>query len=219
MKKIIIISSALFITVLSGIGFIKYKNITFNHNDNGTAVIEKANKSISEEVKKENTEKKDLQSNNEEEEKLSEKQDRKENSEEVKKEDNSNKVTQSNTSNKNNKKTSSETSTKKETSITKKQEASIGIVDPEGNNKTIDTIKSVDSEPWVKAGVSKEDYYNKPVYSWARVDYPVSKCNSIEKCESLCMKDAEELAYTENVSCIQIFTYSGTYLGEMLKRD
>lgn len=210
MKKIIIISSALFITVLSGIGYISYKNINFNNKGNNTEIIEeeKENKPISEEVKKENTENADSQSDNKVEEEKSEKT--------IDEEEQSTKIPQDNSSNQPTKK--AEINPKKETPISKKQEAAIGVVDPEGNNKTIDTVKSIDSEPWVKAGVSKDDYYNKPVYSWARIDYPVSQCKSLKECESLCMKDAEPLSYTENVSCIEIYTYSGTYLGEMLKK-
>lgn len=94
-----------------------------------------------------------------------------------------------------------------------------GMVDANGENKPIEKTQTIDEEPWVKAGVSKEDYYSKPVYSWARIDYSISECKTIENCENLCMEDAKELAFTENVSCIQIFTYSGDYLGEMLKRD
>lgn len=210
MKKIIIISSALFITVLSGIWYISYKNITFNNKGNNTEIIEeeKENKPISEEVKEENSEKVDSQSDNKMKEEQSEKA--------IMEDEKSSKTTQNNSSNQTTKKVG--TDTKIETPVSKKQEAAIGVVDPEGNNKTIDTVKSVDSEPWVKAGVSKDDYYNKPVYSWARIDYPVSQCKSLKECESLCMKDAEPLSYTENVSCIEIYTYSGTYLGEMLKK-
>lgn len=224
MKRIIIIFSALFITVLSGVGYINYKNITYNNKDNSKEVIEEEKKSISEEAKKEDSEKGDSQSSNEMKEEQLEKnasqpnkEVKKEQSDKIVKEDEkSTKAVQNNISSQTTKK--AETKPKKENSVSKKQEAAIGVVDPDGNNKTIDTVKSVDSEPWVKAGVSKDDYYNKPVYPWARIDYPVSQCKSLAECESLCMKDAEPLAYTEDVSCVQIYTYSGTYLGEMLKR-
>ena len=98
------------------------------------------------------------------------------------------------------------------------QEESGGIVDSSGNNKPIENVTTIDDEPWVKAGVSKDDYFTKPVYPWATIDYEVSKCKSLEECEALCMKDAEKLAFTEDVSCIQIYSYSGKYLGEMLQK-
>ena len=69
----------------------------------------------------------------------------------------------------------------------------------------------VKKKPWEEAGVSEYDWYHKPVYNWMRVDYPVSNCGSVSSCESQCMKDAEELAFTENVSCIQVHTFSGSY--------
>ena len=94
-----------------------------------------------------------------------------------------------------------------------------GVVDSNGNNQPIEKNYVVDKTPWEKAGVLEYDWYHKPVHSWMKVDYSVHTCGSISNCESLCMNDAEELAYTENVSCIQVYTYSGSYLGEMLKRD
>ncbi len=99
----------------------------------------------------------------------------------------------------------------------KKEES--GVIDPNGKSIETENTKTIEPEPWTKIGLSKEDYYSKPVHSWMRVDYPVSSCENISKCESLCLNDAEELAYTENVSCIQVYTYSGSYLGEMLKRN
>ena len=79
--------------------------------------------------------------------------------------------------------------------------------------------KTIVKEPWEQLGISKEDYENKPLYSWMRVDYNVSNCGSVNNCEALCMNDSEELSYTENVSCIQVYSHSGKYLGEMLKRN
>ncbi len=94
-----------------------------------------------------------------------------------------------------------------------------GVVDSNGNNQPVEKNYVVDKTPWEKAGVSEYDWYHKPVHTWMRVDYSVHTCGSVSNCEALCMNDAEELAYTENVSCIQVYTYSGSYLGEMLKRD
>ncbi len=94
-----------------------------------------------------------------------------------------------------------------------------GVVDSNGNILPEEHTVVVDNKPWEKAGVSEYDWYHKPVHSWMRVDYSVHTCGSISNCESLCMNDAEELSYTENVSCIQVYTYSGSYLGEMLQRQ
>lgn len=102
---------------------------------------------------------------------------------------------------------------------TKKNSQESGVIDQNGNKKEEEEVYVVKKEPWKDAGVSEYDWYHKPIHDWMRVDYSVSECGSVSMCESLCMNDAEELAYTENVSCIQVYTYSGNYLGEMLKRN
>lgn len=94
-----------------------------------------------------------------------------------------------------------------------------GVVDSNGNNIPEEHNVVIDKKPWDKAGVSEYDWYHKPVHSWMRVDYSVHTCGSVSSCEAQCMNDAEELSYTENVSCIQVYTYSGSYLGEMLQRQ
>lgn len=99
------------------------------------------------------------------------------------------------------------------------KEIESGTVDSSGNEVKEEPKKIIVKEPWEQLGISKEDYENKPLYSWMRVDYNVSNCGSVNNCESLCMNDSEELSYTENVSCIQVYSHSGKYLGEMLKRN
>lgn len=140
---------------------------------------------------------------------------------------------ESNTNNKteNNKKTGNKTNNNKTLASSKNEQpkkesnkknetTSIesGVIDPNNTNKSPENVITVEDKPWELLGITKDDYYNKPVYKWARVDYPVSSCMSVSNCESLCMNDAKELSFTENVSCIQIYTYSGKYLGEMLSR-
>ena len=94
-----------------------------------------------------------------------------------------------------------------------------GVIDQNGNAHQEEKVIVIEKTPWEKLNISEYDWYHKPVHTWMRIDYNVSTCNSVSNCESLCMRDAEELAYTENVSCIQVYSYSGNYLGEMLKRD
>lgn len=215
MTKKIIISIALFITALSSIGYVSYKKLDLNHSEINKSNIKEENKEvIFNEEDNEATEQPSSQIESNEEEKTVEKNEKQEENSSKSSSENSKAVSKAE---------SKTTTTKTETATPKKEETTKsddrGVIDSQGNNQAIENKKIVDKEPWEKLGISKNDYYSKPSYSWARVDYPISKCSSIENCESLCMKDAEELAYTENVSCIQIFTYSGTYLGEMLKRD
>lgn len=74
-----------------------------------------------------------------------------------------------------------------------------------------------DDAPWLKSGVTEDEYYTKPVYPWARIDFDVKECQSIELCEKLCMEKAITIADSNDVSCMQVYTYSGHYLGEMLR--
>ncbi len=147
-----------------------------------------------------------------------------ESKEEVKNNNNSSKK-ETTKSNKNNTKTETKTETinnqkaeqpKQDPPKNNNQES--GAVDSNGNEVKEEKAIVVNKTPWESLGISEYDYYHKPVYSWMRVDYPVSSCGSVTNCESQCMNGAEELSYTENVSCIQIYSYSGSYLGEMLKR-
>ena len=103
--------------------------------------------------------------------------------------------------------------------VEEKKEIESGTVDSSGNEVKEEPKKTIVKEPWEQLGISKEDYENKPLYSWMRVDYNVSNCGSVNNYEALCMNDSEELSYTENVSCIQVYSHSGKYLGEMLKRN
>lgn len=142
----------------------------------------------------------------------------KKNNDNHKTENNSNKTTNKPTNNKASTSNKNEQSNKESNKKNETQAGESGVIAPNNTSKPTENSVTVEDKPWDLLGITKDDYYNKPVYNWARVDYPVSSCGSVSNCESLCMKDAEELAFTENVSCIQIYTYSGKYLGEMLSR-
>ncbi len=131
----------------------------------------------------------------------------------------SNKKVTAKSNNTNKKNSNTSTNTGAPNAHNDKIDSESGVVDQNGNNKEEEKVIVIKKQPWEELGVSEYDWYHKPVHYWMRVDYNVSSCSSVSNCESLCIKDAEELAYTENVSCIQVYTYSGSYLGEMLKRD
>ena len=85
--------------------------------------------------------------------------------------------------------------------------------------------KSVTNEPkqeekkeitaWEELGMTEDEYYNKPAWSWARVDFPVEKYGSEEACFNACIKYGEESEM--GFSCSTINSASGRYLGEMIK--
>ena len=40
---------------------------------------------------------------------------------------------------------------------------------------------------WEEIGMTEDEYYNKPAWSWARVDFPVEKYGSEEACFNTCI--------------------------------
>ena len=71
---------------------------------------------------------------------------------------------------------------------------------------------------WEELGISEYDYYHKPMWSWGRVDFSIETYKTYEKTREACITKGEE--YFEQglgYSCTSINSYSGDYLGEMIK--
>ena len=68
---------------------------------------------------------------------------------------------------------------------------------------------------WEELGMTEDDYYNKPAWSWAKVDFAIEKYGSQENCFNACIKYGEESGM--GFSCSTINSTSGRYLGEMIK--
>lgn len=68
---------------------------------------------------------------------------------------------------------------------------------------------------WEELGMTEDEYFNKPAWSWARVDFSVEKYGSEEACFNACIKYGEESEM--GFSCSTINSASGRYLGEMIK--
>ena len=71
--------------------------------------------------------------------------------------------------------------------------------------------------PWESLGISEYDYYNKPMWSWARVDYSVKTYGTLEQTHQACIDAGNELEDIISFSCDNINSYSGDYLGDMLR--
>ena len=84
-------------------------------------------------------------------------------------------------------------------------------------NNTKDETNEI-QKAWDELGITEDEYYNKPMWSWARIDYSINEYKTYEKTREACMKKGEEL-FQEGYgySCTSINSYSGKYLGEMLK--
>ena len=68
-----------------------------------------------------------------------------------------------------------------------------------------------------KLGISEYDYYHKPMWSWAKVDYKVEDYGSLEKAHQACIDAGNKIEDSISFSCTNINSYSGDYLGDMLK--
>lgn len=75
--------------------------------------------------------------------------------------------------------------------------------------QVVEQEKPKQQTEWEKYGMSEYDYYHKPMWSWARVDYPTHEA---------CIEAGEALGYEIlSYSCLNINSTSGDYLGDMLK--
>lgn len=79
----------------------------------------------------------------------------------------------------------------------------------------VDTNTNNDINAWDELGITENEYYNSPAWSWARVDFAIEKYGSQEKCLNACIEYGESTGM--GYSCSTINSYSGRYLGEMLK--
>lgn len=68
---------------------------------------------------------------------------------------------------------------------------------------------------WEELGMTEDEYYNKPAWSWAKVDFAIEKYGNQENCFNACIKYGEESGM--GFSCSTINSASGRYLGEMIK--
>lgn len=88
----------------------------------------------------------------------------------------------------------------------------------QNNNGVKETTQQKKETEWEKLGISEYDYYHKPMWSWARVDFSIDEYKTEQKTKEACESKGQE--YFEQglgYSCTSINSYVGTYLGEMLK--
>lgn len=95
-------------------------------------------------------------------------------------------------------------------SETKQEEKQSSSEIPKVNTNTKNDINA-----WDELGITENEYYNSPAWSWARVDFAIEKYGSQEKCLNACIEYGESTGM--GYSCSTINSYSGRYLGEMLK--
>lgn len=86
------------------------------------------------------------------------------------------------------------------------------------NSEVVDTPME-ELKAWEQLGLTEDQYYNKPMWSWARIDYSVDNYSSREETRKACQLESMRLL-EEGISsgCTEINSYSGRYLGEMLEK-
>lgn len=80
----------------------------------------------------------------------------------------------------------------------------------------VEEVKEITA--WEELGITEHDYYNKPMWNWARIDFSIKDYKTYENTREACITKGEEY-FKEGLgySCTGINSYSGDYLGEMLK--
>ena len=70
---------------------------------------------------------------------------------------------------------------------------------------------------WESLGISEYDYYHSPMWSWARVDYKIEDYGTFDATHQACIDAGYQLEDIISFSCTNINSYSGAYLGDMLR--
>lgn len=88
------------------------------------------------------------------------------------------------------------------------QESENIIIQPKQEEKKVIT-------PWEELGMTEDEYYNKPAWKWAKVDFAIEEYGSEDACFNACINYGESTGM--GFSCSTINSASGRYLGEMIK--
>ena len=109
--------------------------------------------------------------------------------------------------------------------VTKSKEENKTEVKENNNeeNTSVNKEEPKKQTPWEALGVSEYHYYNEPMYSWERVDFPVSKYGSEANCRKACAEYGDNYEPYLNgevlYSCSIVTSLSGKYLGEYFSTE
>ena len=116
--------------------------------------------------------------------------------------------------------------TKTSTQTVSKSKEENKTEDKENNNEENTAVNKEDPKkqtPWEVLGVSEYHYYNEPMYSWEKVDFPVSKYGSETNCRKACAEYGDNYEPYLNgevlYSCSIVTSLSGKYLGEYFSTE
>ena len=110
---------------------------------------------------------------------------------------------------------------KEENKATTPSNSGSTTTNPSYQPSKVEEQPSKEQTAWEELGISEYDYYHKPLWSWARIDFSVDDYGSEENTKNACTskgyKLMEESQEGLGFSCQSILSYAGNYLGEMME--
>lgn len=117
--------------------------------------------------------------------------------------------------------TSNNEKIKKENKTTNPSNSGTTTTTPNYQPPKVEEQPSREQTAWEELGISEYDYYHKPLWSWARIDFSIDDYGTEENTKNACISKGNKLMEESQeglgFSCQSILSYAGNYLGEMMK--
>lgn len=110
---------------------------------------------------------------------------------------------------------------KEENKTTNPSNSGTTTTNPNYQPPKVEEQPSREQTAWEELGISEYDYYHKPLWSWARIDFSIDDYGTEENTKNACISKGNKLMEESQeglgFSCQSILSYAGNYLGEMMK--
>lgn len=117
--------------------------------------------------------------------------------------------------------TSNNEKIKEENKTTNPSNSGTTTTTPNYQPPKVEEQPSREQTAWEELGISEYDYYHKPLWSWARIDFSIDDYGTEENTKNACVSKGNKLMEESQeglgFSCQSILSYAGNYLGEMMK--
>lgn len=117
--------------------------------------------------------------------------------------------------------TSNNEKIKEENKTTNPSNSGTTTTTPNYQPPKVEEQPSREQTAWEELGISEYDYYHKPLWSWARIDFSIDDYGTEENTKNACISKGNKLMEESQeglgFSCQSILSYAGNYLGEMMK--
>lgn len=108
---------------------------------------------------------------------------------------------------------------KETSSTTQKTEEKKNVTPKNENNQNEKIQEQPKKEIWEQLGMTKDQYFNKPMYGWEHVDFSVEQYGDESKAKQACLNHGDNyqpyLNGEVSYNCSTVTSASGKYLGEM----